>query len=1161
MISDQTERQTALDPRQSFIVQAPAGSGKTELLVQRFLTLLSYVQKPEEILAITFTNKAAYEMRERIINALQSATNPTSPTAPHQAHTWQLARAALKQNDQLQWQLLQNPRRLRIQTVDAFSSSINHRLPILSQAGGTLAIASDPDTLYQEAIRDFLASLEESNAWSLPLQHLLAHLDNNHARVETLLIDMLKKRDHWLPYLTLPHQNDNLREQLEASLQNINQDTLDAIDPLFSASQKTQLLNLLVYASSFIDPEHPIASFKNQTCFPSAELHNKEQWLAIAELLLTTQLTWRKQVSKTIGFPARTFFKNKDEKITGEAMKTQLKTLLEDFSTHDELRNLLALLKTAPPLHYSEKQWEILQALLTVLPVAVAYLKLHCQAKNELDFTEVSLSALHALGSDEQPTDLALYFDYQLKHILVDEFQDTSITQLRLLEKLTLEWMPDDERSLFLVGDPMQSIYRFRNAEVGLFLQAQRNGVNAVKLHPLKLTENFRSSQSIVTWINDTFSCVFPEVEDISSGAVTFSASNAALGVNTQNVAFKQNLMDPVVKPRDDRDPTTSYRGPTTSYRGLTAVSRKASHCINDNQSLSLNLNHTDPQQEAKSIIHIIKNTLKQDTNTTIGILVQARSQLTEIISHLHQHRIAFNAVDISPLKRLPHLQDLFALTRALLHPEDTIAWYSILRAPWCGLSLASLLAIESSEPETPYEKLKHLDDTASLPPDEHQRLQAFLACINQALSLQGRKPLAAWIEDTWIDLGGAETLSNEQALNDCHQYWALLNEVDLGGDILFMETLEKQLSKYYAIPLQKTAASVSLMTIHKSKGLEFDTVILPRLERPMNRQDAPLLLWTERTRPSSGSDLVLAPIRATEEKSDAIYHYLAQLEKQRYEHESRRLFYVAATRAKSALHLSACMKENLRIPSNSFLSYLIQNKNNAAHLPKELKTTTQPTDDNFSHTFKKRALKDYPPIKNNLFEGHNALEAGALLWDKQQQAHIGSIIHRLLQYIGENQLLDKKMDPTFAIKNLLSQYGLDAQDKTLIQHLTQIITRCLVDKKACWILSQHDKDFFEYPVTANLNGHPQHLVIDRAFIENETLWVVDYKTSKPTADETLEAFLQQQSQQHQKQLNLYMRTLSALYPGFTIKSGIYFPVIQVWLEHDPTLVHTVISQ
>ena len=97
--ADQPQRNQALDINRSFIVQAPAGSGKTELISQRYLALLAHCDQPESILAITFTRKAAAEMRLRILQALESASNPM-PEESYKQKTWHLATAAMQQNQQ-----------------------------------------------------------------------------------------------------------------------------------------------------------------------------------------------------------------------------------------------------------------------------------------------------------------------------------------------------------------------------------------------------------------------------------------------------------------------------------------------------------------------------------------------------------------------------------------------------------------------------------------------------------------------------------------------------------------------------------------------------------------------------------------------------------------------------------------------------------------------------------------------------------------------------------------------------------------------------------------------------------------------------------------------------------------------------------------------------
>src|SRR6185369_11151885 len=139
-----------------------------------------------------------------------------------------------------------------------------------------------------------------------------------------------------------------------------------------------------------------------------------------------------------------------------------------------------------PDERYSDEQWETLGAILELLPRAAAHLKLVFAERGETDFTEVAQGAVRALGTAESPTDLLLALDTRIRHILVDEFQDTSYSQWELLEKLTSGWEKGDGRTLFLVGDPMQSIYRFREANVALFLRAWESARDIGAVVPAK---------------------------------------------------------------------------------------------------------------------------------------------------------------------------------------------------------------------------------------------------------------------------------------------------------------------------------------------------------------------------------------------------------------------------------------------------------------------------------------------------------------------------------------------------------------------------------------------------------------------------------------------------------------------------------------------------
>ncbi|MCE3238458.1 MAG: addA, partial [Gammaproteobacteria bacterium] len=507
-IPDHEQRQAALNPQKSFIVQAPAGSGKTELLTQRFLKLLCYVKQPEEILAITFTKKSASEMRTRIINTLSHVVNTSEPEALHAKTTWHLAKAALHRNQLLGWNLLNNPNRLRIQTIDSFNAYLTRQLPILAHFGAPPDITDDPMPLYQAAVQEFLLSLEEDNTWSSAIAQLLSHVDNDLNKLQALLIHLLQKRDQWLPHIMLNTNNPELRKKLEESLSEIIIDALMYLQNKFPKEYSAELLALANFAANQVAKENshsPIINCLDLKNFPGIEIADKPAWQGLAELLLTKDFEWRKQVNKSIGFPAPSSTKNAEEKMLFDTMKQRMVILIEKLKAHTALIPAFTELQLTPDAEYSEIQWQILKAVHQVLCVLVAQLKLVFQQRGKIDYIENAQAALIALGNEDLPTDKALALDYQLQHILIDEFQDTSSSQYRLIEKLTAGWEPDDGRTLFVVGDPMQSIYRFREAEVGYFIRARHRGLNHIHLEPLTLSVNFRSVPGIVHWLNQHF--------------------------------------------------------------------------------------------------------------------------------------------------------------------------------------------------------------------------------------------------------------------------------------------------------------------------------------------------------------------------------------------------------------------------------------------------------------------------------------------------------------------------------------------------------------------------------------------------------------------------------------------------------------------------------
>lgn len=1068
---DAAERERALDPEKSFIVQAPAGSGKTELLTQRFLVLLATVRSPEEMLAITFTKKSAKEMRSRVMNALINAAAKKMPESDHAKITLRLAENVLQQDEKHAWHLLSNPNRLRIQTIDSFHSHLSKQLPLSSLTGASFEIAEDPTPLYQTAVYTFLSHLEENVAWADAIAQLLTHLDNDLNHVATLLIHMLAKRDQWLPYITMNAQDPNLRDTLEKHLTSVIHDIVTEAYLTFPRELEQELLEIIRFAL----PSYQQLSTLND---------NVDLWINIADLLLTNDFNWRKQFNKNHGF-----LPEKDA-----LMKQRALDLIAALYEYEPFRVALAELKQLPAARYEEDQWKTLFALHDVLRFASAQLKLVFQETGKIDYIENAQAALFALGQEDAPTDLALALDYHIRHILIDEFQDTSISQYRLLERLIAGWQPNDGHTLFVVGDPMQSIYRFREAEVGLFIRTRKNNIGNINLVPLTLSVNFRSTRTIVEWINHHFENIFPKQDHIAKGAVTFSPSTA----------IKQHPS-------------------TVSIHSF------------------VNARH---DAQAKAIVKLIRQLKMQDAKKSIAILVRSRTHLKYIIPTLKAENIPFQAIQIDSLASKPLIQDLMGLTRAMLHLADRIAWLSILRAPWCGLTLADLLVIAGKkETVTLFEKLKQDTIFSALSDDGKIRLARILPVLNRQLAERRRSSLSHWIRETWTQLGGPACVDQLSDLNDAAAFFELLEKLDDGGDIIDLDELNKQTEKLYANPQNAADDSLQIMTIHNAKGLEFDTVILPHLERKASSDKKQLLQWMEKPRENATASFIIAPLAAAGEKSNTIYDYIKRQHAIKTQYELARLLYVSVTRARENLHLFFSKDEELNKtwspPATSFLEKLWPTIHTECTLATPLHETV--IAEKKSRTIK-RLMTDWAhPFT---VEHHSAVhqKISGFLLPATQPKIIGIVVHQLLQQLSvhgtqwwtnHSSALHEKY-----IYHYLMQLGMQ---KSLmpdsIQRICQAINNTISDPRGQWILHPHKEAAAEWALSAVMDDEIKHIVIDRTFVDDtETRWIIDYKTTDFPLEE------------HHLQLLQYAEAMKKI-ESRPIRLGLYFPLTSVWKE------------
>jgi ATP-dependent exoDNAse (exonuclease V) beta subunit len=1087
---DAAAREAALDPARSFIVQAPAGSGKTELLIQRFLALLATVQQPEQVVAITFTRKAAAEMRRRVLNALRAAADDRPSAQPHERTAFELARTVIARDRAHDWQLLAQPQRLRIDTLDAFNAWLARQLPLLADGVAAAEIVDKPDELHRQAARRCVAGVAgDDEVLARALRTLLRDVGNDCGQLEQLLAALLPRRDQWLRLLL--GDTNALRPLLEGALQRLVDAEIAAAAALVEPALLAALAPLLRHAAGGAgDPlRATLAPWLALEQPPPSGPVALAAWRGIAALLLTKQGEWRKRVAKPEGFGPE-----------HAALRDRLRALLETLQPRDELRAALTTVAALPDAHYTEHQWQSLAALQIILVRLAAELKVVFAERRAVDFVELALAAQRALGHVDAPSELLLALDRRIQHLLVDEFQDTSQSQRRLLELLTAGWQIDDGRTLFLVGDPMQSIYRFRDADMSLFLLAKQRGIGTVRLRSLALQRNFRSAPAIVGWVNRAFAAVFPAADEIEKGRAAFRESIA-----------------------------------TREAEDAQLVRTHAAAAV--------------PGAEVASVVAILAEERQRDPEQSIAVLVQNRRHLEGLRERLRERGLAVHAVEIDSLGAQPVAQDLAGLARALLHLDDRIAWLAVLRAPWCGLRFADLEALCGDDHKSAvWDLLQQPQRVARLSPDGQARTRSVVTTLTAAFAAREQTTLSRWIERTWIELGGSACLDDAAALLSAEQFFALLAAAARGGDLDDPVLLQHALETVQPQADAPREQGIELMTMHRAKGLEFDTVVLLGLAREPRPDDPKALQWLARATAEGSDDLVMVPAAFAADFDGArLADFVRRAERERDAAERARLLYVATTRARERLHLVWQLPADEKAPpASSLLAHLWPV---VSATPRDGEPAAAPTAGN--------AVTIKPVLRRLVVAAGRAGSLAAapvpaavrpqFVWASQAAAHVGTVVHRYLQRIAEQGLdrwsMQRVAEAKTAFDRELELLGVDAAERArAADRVVQALSRSLADRHGRWVLAPHEDARSELKLTLRAGPTLEHVRLDRTFVAEGKRWIVDFKTSEHEGG-SLSEFLDSEVARYAPQLERYALAVAAG-DARPVQLGLYFPLL-----------------
>ncbi len=1015
---DSAQRARALDTSLSFIVQAPAGSGKTELLTNRYLALLTTASSPESVLALTFTNKAVSELHARIMQSLLAAHHQHKPIELHKQRNYELAKQVLSRSESLGWNILLDQSRIRVTTFDGLayaivgrnSSPLDIRTPtVLEQA----------EEYYKDAVANLLKSADTHEV-SESILYLIRYFDYEYATIVRLFSQMLGERAKWITKLYDSSVNTS------AIAQNIQTLVEGEVHKLRSLAQKhltAEFFELAAINTSvqIANPPHTLADFKD-----------------IAYLCFTKQNTLRQSLAKRDGFDNTTPEKN-------NAFKAYIAALPSEYiAALKRVRSLPEQADTTLLEHIAKVLLALNHELLQMFNVA-----------GGVDYTEIALRANEALH-EANVTDIAMALDATIEHILIDEFQDTSLIQLTLIEYMVAHWQPEDRRTLFFVGDPMQSIYLFRGAEVGVFLSVKERGLGHIALEPIVLQQNFRSNHEIVEHTNAICSAVFPANYNINEGQVAYT---------------------PAVSVHED-----------TAHVEMRPFTQGEEHLERD------------------YIADIVMRTQLAHPEYSIGILCRTATEFGSISAHLQNQGIQSTAYKNIKLLKHPLVKDLLVLCNIMTCGHDTLAWLSLLRSPYVGLELSELLYFADTN-----DIYAHIPQIIQQYP-HLERLALVYKALSYAFAHKDSLGVSNSIHTIVSQLGMREMWSTED--KEVYALFStLLHAWELAGQSSLSE-LESALSQEY---VPSTASMVTLLTIHKAKGLEFDVVILPMLNHRSRPDTAKLMYLTE----FMDIGVLLAAYSET-----SLYTYLKDNYKHRAQNELLRLLYVALTRAKKELYMSACldMSKKTLVNTNTLMEILV---GQYLHLW-EGKTNAESSTTSRDIQHYKYVLPTPVPLPSVVLSEHIM----GLQIHTQMHSALGRIIHFCLEHEEFTPSQER-------LSFLCEHYNLPISNRAEhVNILYEILHTVRLSVHFDFIFAKRTSTRVEHPLT--YQGHTY--IIDRIFTQSDVVYIIDYKTifSGVVVPEQLRSYTLQLQNYAQAVKSIYNKTSAQLSSSPEIKTALF---------------------
>ncbi|MHC1740619.1 MAG: UvrD-helicase domain-containing protein [Anaerolineaceae bacterium] len=807
------QQEAALERGRDVAVTAGAGSGKTSTLVARYATLLADGIDMRRIVAITFSEKAAREMRSRIRKTLGELVLQTASDQERQF--WQELNSKMDS--------------ARISTIHSLCAEILRAYPAEAVVDPKFEVVEESlaTALRVQVVQDTLASLVGKRNFEplfrifsiKDLTNLLAYLLNHRLEAFEALASTLDTRQVICRELNAMLHTPEIADPI-TELRSLHGSALavDAGDAL--SAQIEELLDL------WNDAENRLAS---------------EDSLACARQLFIAR---REKMGLRAG--------NK-----GSAAKEALKGLQVAY---DELLNPICGGKTAndePPSAEGEAQFA--QALALIKPAFELLTTAYRNGLNQLgglDFDDLESGAAQLLKRPE----IRALWQGQLDAVLVDEFQDTNQRQRDIVEALA-----GSSGSLFVVGDAKQSIYRFRRADVTVF-RAIRHSIKFKGGLPIDLNETFRAHAALLASMNDVLRVVMGEKEDTSR---PYYEPFAALVAN-------------------HTEPREGFKAPHLEFvlgAGEEAESARQAMA----KALATRLLELQKQKQIKSW-------------DDVALLFRATTGFPYYESAFEEANIPFVTVAGRGFYDRAEIRDLLNLLRALADPTDDLAMAGLLRSPAFGLTDAALYQLRWQGDTTNHYWAALHADLSTLSDSDRQRAIRLVAILENLIPQVDRIPVAELLKKLVDATDYRSILAIEDNSGGGGRLWRnldkLIEDAQTSGKINvrdfldYLTVINDAGAREGEAPAEALGA-VRLMTIHKSKGLQFPIVVLADASRrPGGGRDSAFLLQ------ELGLSFKLDP-------EPMLYRLAKVLDRRQSDAEEHRVLYVALTRAQEKLIIS----------------------------------------------------------------------------------------------------------------------------------------------------------------------------------------------------------------------------------------------------------------